>query len=136
MIKQVIDIKEYNWKVYVYYNVSKEDDLELENCITKLKLPTRYITEAYTMLYNNIPNCGFTYSNIATNKSIIAITKTTNATQFVNSFVHEVFHLVNHIASKYDISFDSEEVCYIAGNLSQQMFERCHTLMCDCCRND
>lgn len=82
-----------------------------------------------------LPYCGFTYSNINRNKSIIGITNTTNATEFVNSFVHEIFHLTNHIARKYNISFDSEKVCYIAGDISQKMFKRCHSLMCDCCKN-
>lgn len=136
MIKQEFIVDRVYWKVYVYYNVTPEDTSEIIDRLYKLKLPKSYITGAYTTLTSNKLNQGLTETNTKLRESVIVITETSNATQFVNSFVHEIFHLANHIARTYNLNLDGEEVCYIAGDIAQEMFKRCHTLMCDCCRND
>lgn len=66
--------------------------------------------------------------------AFIDITKTSNASQFVSSFVHEIYHVSNHIARTYNLDLNGEKVQYIAGDIAQEIFKRCHALMCDCCR--
>ena len=87
------------------------------------------------MLKESKLNHGITFSNTQLRTSIIVIGKTSNASQFVNSFVHEISHLTNHIARTYHLDLNSEEVCYISGDIAQEMFKHCHSLMCDCCRD-
>lgn len=136
MIKQEFIVDRVYWKVYVYYNVTPEDTSEIIDRLYKLKLPKSYITGAYTTLMSNKLNQGLTETNIKLKESVVVFTKTSNASQFINSFVHEIGHLSNHIAVAYHINLNGEEVQYIAGDIAQEMFKRCHTLMCDCCRND
>ena len=135
MIKQEFIIDKYFWKVYVYYDVNDSNIEEIMYKLHKIHLPKSYITSAYTILEENKVNYGFTFTNNKDKTSIIVITKTSNASQFLNSFSHEIFHLVNHIARHYNISFDSEEVCYLSGTIAQKMFQKCHHLLCDECRN-
>lgn len=136
MIRQKFIVNRRYWKVYVYYDVSEEN---IEEIVTKLKnihLPSSYVRGAYTMLNNNKLNQGVTCSNVKEKVSVVFITKTTSASQFVNSFVHEIAHLTNHIARTYNLNLDDEEICYISGDIAQEMYKRCHTLMCDCCREN
>lgn len=134
MIKQEFIVDKVYWKVYVYYDVTSKDAIEIITKLQEIKLPKSYITSAYTTLVSNKLNQGLTETNSKLKTSIVVFTKTTNASQFVNSFVHEIGHLSNHIARTYNLNLNGEEVQYIAGDIAQQMFKRCHTLMCDCCR--
>lgn len=134
MIKQEFIVDKVYWKVYVYYDVTPKDAIEIVTKLQEIKLPKSYITSAYTTLVSNKLNQGLTETNSKLKTSIVVFTKTTNASQFVNSFVHEIGHLSNHIARTYNLNLNGEKVQYIAGDIAQQMFKRCHTLMCDCCR--
>ena len=134
MIKQEFIVDKVYWKVYVYYDVTSKDTIKIITKLQELKLPKSYITSAYTTLVSNKLNQGLTETNSKLKESIIVFTKTTNASQFVNSFIHEIGHLSNHIARTYNLDLNGEEVQYIAGDIAQQMFKRCHTLLCDCCR--
>ena len=134
MITQEFIVDKVYWKVYVYYDVTSKDTIKIITKLQELKLPKSYITSAYTTLISNKLNQGLTETNSKLKESIVVFTKTTNASQFVNSFVHEIGHLSNHIARTYNLDLNGEEVQYIAGDIAQQMFKRCHTLMCDYCR--
>lgn len=135
MIKQRFIVERRYWKVYVYYDITERNSDEILDKIKELNLPENYVKSAYTMLKYSKPNRGITFSNTKIRESIIVIGKTSNASQFVNSFVHEISHLTNHIARTYHLDINSEEVCYISGDIAQEMFKRCHALMCDCCRD-
>lgn len=135
MIKHKFIVNRRYWKVYVYYNVSKRNINEILDKLENLNFPDSYVTSAYTMLNNNKLNSGRTFSNIRNKVSVVIIGKTSNATEFVNSFVHEIAHLSNHIARAYNLNLDNEEVCYLSGDIAQEMFKYCHRLMCDCCRD-
>ena len=134
MITQEFIVDKVYWKVYVYYDVTSKDTIKIITKLQELKLPKSYITSAYTTLISNKLNQGLTETNSKLKESIVVFTKTTNASQFVNSFVHEICHLSNHIARTYNLNLNGEEIQYIAGDIAQQMFKRCHTLMCDYCR--
>ena len=134
MITQEFIVDRRYWKVYVYYDVTPKDTIEIVTKLHEIGLPRSYIASAYTILNSNKLNQGLTQTNNRRKISVVVFTKTSNASQFVNSFVHEIGHLSNHIAITYNLNLNGEEVQYIAGDISQQMFKRCHTLMCDCCR--
>ena len=134
MITQEFIVDRRYWKVYVYYDVTPKDAIKVVTKLQKIRLPKSYITSAYTTLISDKLNQGITETNSKLKESVIVFTKTTNASQFINSFVHEIGHLSNHIARTYNLNLNGEEIQYIAGDIAQQMFKRCYTLICDCCR--
>lgn len=134
MITQEFIVDRRYWKVYVYYDVTSKDITKIITSLYEIGFPRSYITSAYITLNSNKLNQGLTQTNNRRKISVIVFTKTSNASQFVNSFVHEIGHLSNHIARTYNLDLNGEEVQYIAGDIAQEMFKRCHTLMCDCCR--
>lgn len=136
MIKQKFKLEKYSWKVYVYYDATKDDIEEVVANIKNIHLPNSYIKSAYTILDRGSLNKGLTFTNSREQSTVIVITKTTSASQFVNSFFHEIYHLVNHIAQVYRIDYNSEEVCYLAGHIAQIMHRQCNHLMCECCHNE
>ena len=56
------------------------------------------------------------------------------ADEFFNTFIHEVGHAAEHIASYYKIKSYSEELQYLTGEIALEMFKESKDLMCDECR--
>ncbi len=135
MIKQEFFIDDPPWKVYVYYDYALDNLNEVIDTLYKINFPKHYITRAYTILKQTNVNCGFTYTNLKNKTTLIVITKTTSPGEFINSLVHEIFHLVNHISKVYNIDLDAEEPCYLAGDIAQKALSVCHKLVCTHCRN-
>ena len=131
-----IYIDKYDWIVYFYFDI---DDDNLEEVSDKLKsvgADEQQIAEANLTFEDYRLNLGVTFSNCVSKVSVIIITKTSDASQFINSFSHEVRHVENHIAKTYNIDENSEEVCYMIGYISQKLYKRSSFLFCDCCRNN
>lgn len=50
--------------------------------------------------------------------------------QFLNSFEHELRHLVDDIADVLDIGIKGEDVAYLTGDLNALLFEDIHPFIC------
>ena len=61
--------------------------------------------------------------HISKKESIIFITHPSSTGEFLNTITHEANHLKSHIASYYGLDEKDEEVCYIIGDIVQQMSE-------------
>lgn len=120
MIAQYIKVGGY-WSVLVYYNTDYHDLPEIEESLISLDCPDEDIDRALNVLYKN-SNTGFTFSNSEYQMSIVCISETTSARQFVNTAVHEAKHVQSHICSYYDIEEDSEDAAYIIGHIVSEMY--------------
>ena len=68
-------------------------------------------------------NTGMAVSNEALKMSAIYIGKATNASQFWDSCVHEISHVVTAIIDAYDVPYYSEDAAYLSGFLMRQLVE-------------
>lgn len=120
MTAQYIEVAGY-WNVLVYYNTDFLDLPEIEESLMQLDCPDEDIDAAMEVLYKK-RNTGFTYSNSSYKMSIVCISQTTSARQFVNTAVHEAKHVQSHICSYYDIDEDSEDAAYLIGYIVSEMY--------------
>lgn len=120
MISQYIKVDGY-WNILVYYNANYKDLPEIEDALVQLDCPDEDIDKAMRVLYKT-HNTGFTYSNSEYRMSVVCISQTTSAKQFVNTAVHEAKHVQSHICSYYDIDEDSEKAAYLIGYIASQMY--------------
>lgn len=120
MTAQYIKVEDY-WNVLVYYNTDFYDLPEIEESLIQLDCPEEDIDAAMNVLYKT-HNTGFTYSNSKYKMSIVCISQTTSARQFVNTAVHEAKHVQSHICSYYDIDEDSEKAAYLIGFIVSEMY--------------
>ena len=107
MTSQYIKVGKY-WNVLVYYNADYKDLPEIEDSLIQLDCPEEDIDSIVQALYKK-HNTGFTYSNSDYTMSIVCISETTSAEEFVNTAVHEAKHVQSHICEYYDIPEDGEE---------------------------
>lgn len=77
---------------------------------------------------------GFTYSNPDIRRSVMVIGKTSSGPQFLNSFIHELRHLVDDIAKADGMEMSGEGVAYLSGDTAMTMADIVCRLSCDHCR--
>lgn len=134
MIRAKIYIPQYRWAVYAYIAVHEYYTYEILNKMRTLGADTHYLQRAHTNLLSGQLNNGLTFSNPDTRETVWVVALTTSAGEFFNSIVHEIRHLQQHIANKCGIDQNSEEVCYLCGDIAYRLFPYCKKLLCEHCR--
>lgn len=97
--------------------MTKPNSDEILNHLHKIGCGGDNMMDAYRNLKSGKLDTGLTYSNAFTRKSIVVISKTSSALEFLQSFTHEFGHLSSHIAKCYGIDLGGEEVRYINDEL-------------------
>lgn len=131
---QLVYLDEYDWLIKVFYLI---EDPYIEGILDELDAidcePDAFY-KAAEMLESDEYNTGFTYTDPSQHITFIIIGKATCADEFFNTFIHEIGHAAEHIATYYQIKYYSEELQYLTGEIALQMFKESKDLMCDECR--
>lgn len=120
MFAQYIQLR--GWNVLVYYNVEPQDFVEIEDSLRQIDCPNKDIRSAFRVLSKS-KNTGFTFSNSDYKMSIVCISQTTSASEFVSTAVHEAKHVQSHICQFYKIDEHGEEAAYLIGHLVRKMYK-------------
>lgn len=136
---QVVDvyIKRCRWWVRIYFSVTCYhtdrilDDLDYLNCSDEI------YNRAQRHLRRGNLNTGLTYSNARARKSVMVVGLSSTMGQFLNSFEHELRHLIDDIAGSLDIAIKGEDVAYLTGDMNALLFEDIHPFICcsENCKN-
>ena len=129
MTRRTIHIR--GWRVDVFIEDGYYPD-EVMECLEEMGAPDRILERAHRLLVENNPNQAFTYSN--GRRTVIWIGKTTSAEEFINSMIHELRHLVDHIAEYYGLK-NNETVGYISGDAAFLLAEEICEHGCRCHKN-
>lgn len=135
MISGTIHIDKYGWCVRLYVSVTKYAADKILTDVEAIGASERLVERMKANLLKGQMNTGFTYSNKRDRKSVVVIGKSSSAAEEMNSFAHELRHLVDDIASTESMDIGGEEVAYLTGDIAAMMFPIIEGLLCDCCRN-
>ena len=100
------------WRVDVFIEDGYHPDMVME-CLEDMGAENDILENAHGLIVENRPNQAFTYSN--GRRTCIYIGWTTSPQEFINSMIHEIRHLVDHIADYYGLS-NGEAVGYMSGD--------------------
>lgn len=132
MIKTTIYIEKYDWTVYAYFSVSCYYPFDIVARMKAIGVPRKHLSRAYRMLASCELDSGLCISNPDTRSSVLVTSHSTSAAEFLDSLTHEISHLAQHISSACNISKNSEDFCYIAGDVAKALHPYCRKLLCDC----
>lgn len=135
MIRQRIYLPNWNWVCKVYYEAEPINYYEIVQELDIIGANKETISAATANLTSGRLNTGLTYSNFKDGISLVVISKTTSASEFFDTFIHEIGHVVMHISHALKIDIFGEEYQYLNGTLSKRMFAIAKHLMCDECRH-
>lgn len=120
MIKQSFILDRANgWKVTCFYAVTHYDAEEIIKELYASGADERDIEKAYSNVSSGHMNIGLCYSG--ENSSVLVVSVSSSPSQFFNTLFHEVHHLSNHIAMKLGYNLKGEFVCYLAGDIAENM---------------
>ena len=75
-------------------------------------------------------NTGLTY--VKNGKAVCVIGKASSAAQYADSIQHEIMHLAVFISIAEGIPLESEEVCYVGGEIARKAWSRTKLLTSEC----
>lgn len=135
MIYKTIYIRN-DWRVdvFIYEGDSDYSDFgDVNICLDEMDAPDHIIERCNAIVLEGKPNRAFTYSN--GKRTCIYIGWTTSGAEFINSLVHELRHLIDHIADYYGIG-NGEAVGYMSGDAAFMLAEEICELGCSHCRKE
>lgn len=132
MIKQVFDIDGY-WKVVVYYNV----DYNLYDYIAE---DLRSITTPVENMYDIKRSMqtiakAVTITSFKHRTSIVLFNKHKTIKDYIESIVHESYHITQALLEYYNISNKGEPPAYTIGYIIRRMYDYFCTIIGTCNEN-
>lgn len=130
MIHRTIYIRG-RWRVDVFIDNGNLDIDEVMDRLVDMGASYQAMEQCYKMMERGVMNEAFTYSN--GRNTCIYIGATTSGEEFLNSVVHELRHLIDHIADYYGLG-NGEAVGYLSGDMAFALADDICTLGCSHCR--
>lgn len=79
------------------------------------------LKKAYHILEDNKPNTGFTFSNPDLKMAVVVIGPTTSGAEFIDTLIHELYHVAVAIAKNLGVELDSEWPAYAIGDSAKAL---------------
>lgn len=130
MIKQKIHLDSYDWDITMYYAIHGYYVDEIIDSLVGMGIRGEKLEKARELLEEGKANTGLTY--VKNGKAVCVIGKANNAAQYADSIQHEVMHLAVFISIAEGISLESEEVCYIGGEIARKAWGKTKLLTSEC----
>lgn len=123
-----------DWSADVFFCSHHYDEHVLQEALEDVEAPWSVIVRMREIARDDEYNTGFTYSNERKRQSVVVIGKSTNAAEFVNTFVHELRHLSDDIAISTNIDLRGEGVGYLQGEIARELADIVGLFICPKCR--
>lgn len=122
MKKANIDLREYDWTVYIFFYSRPSDSDEILAYLRSFGCKGDNLYNAKRSLKNGRKNEGLTYSNYMKRVSVLVVGQASSFDELMNSSAHEIDHLAKHIVEANGIDIFSEEASYLVGDLTQKIY--------------
>lgn len=133
MIRQTIYLdRAVGWKVTCFYAVTHYEVEEIMRTLEDAGCTGKHLEAAYENLSSGNLNTGLCYSGDG--ESVLVVSCATSPAQLLNSIFHESHHASTQIANALGWDLMGEEVCYLSGEIGQQMYPVVSHYLCDNCR--
>lgn len=130
MIKQHIILDNYQWEIDIYYAIHGYYVDEIVKNLVSIGIRGKKLLKAKELLEEGKVNTGLAY--VKNGRAVCVIGKASSAAQYADSLQHEAMHLAIFIAQEEEIPLDSEEVCYIGGEIARKMHPKSKYLTSEC----
>ena len=122
------------WVVDFLFAVHGYDEEGVLACLRDYGAPERVLLDAIDLMGSCDCDCGFTYANMKKRLAVVLIGPTSGGDEFIDTFVHEVRHIVDAIAEDAGVTRHRERPAYLAGDMARALAETVCELGCIRCR--
>lgn len=132
MICKQLQIEQYDWLVFCFFAVDRYYTEKICDLLQQIGIDEQTLQDAYLHLQRADLDTGFTFSNKIERVSVMVVGLTSNKAEFLNSFTHELRHLVDDIASASDVALSGERVAYLTGDIAMSLAPTIEPFICSC----
>lgn len=129
-----LNIDKYNWHVRLYFAVTCYHTGSILKSLNNIECPDDLMEHIRSNLEKCDMDTGFTYSNKPLKSTVMIIGLSSSPAEFLNSFEHELRHLVDDIASVFNLDMAGEEVAYLTGDINSVLWKDIHQFTCCKCK--
>ena len=129
-------ISRYDWQVVAFFDASSWDFPAIAGELRRIDCPDEVMGRVERNLLRDRLDTGFTYSNRVARCSVMTVGHASSHKEFLNSYVHELRHLVDDIASASRLPMRGEAVGYLTGELSWEFMDEIGEFLCCRCHRD
>ena len=123
----------YRWSVTAFFDATTDDKDAILDELWYISCPEPTMTRVRDNLDRDKLDTGFTYLNRVLRESVMTVGRASSPAEFLNSYTHELRHLVDDIAVTSSLPMRGETVGYLTGELSWEFWNEIHDLLCCRC---
>ena len=131
MIARKVHIR--HWTIQFLFSFDKHDMERILDALVWADAPESIIQEVSENVRAGRLNEGFTYSEPSLRRTVFASGETTTGPEMLNTIVHEIIHIVQHIAIEDGIDPYSEDFAYAGGDIASTVSDIVRVLSCPHC---
>lgn len=131
MIVREVHIR--HWDILFLFSFDAKDMESILDALFWADAPDSVIRKTSENVMAGERNEGFTYSNPSLRRTVFAAGRTTTGPEMLNTIVHEIIHICQHIATADGIDPFSERIAYLGGEISREVSDVVCKLSCPHC---
>ena len=128
MITRVTRIAD--WTIEFYFSFDIYDKERILDALFWADAPKSLISQVAENIEAERLDEGFCYSNPYLRRTVLGTGIASSGPEVLDSIVHEIFHIVQHIAMEDGIDMFSEDAAYLAGDVSREISDIVCELSC------
>lgn len=128
MRTRYFEIGDNDWRLLLCWDYNMEDYDDIYAIVENFGLSEEDIENSLKILRK--PNTGMTIPDFGNMMSVVFISKTTSDDQWLDTLLHELKHVVEHISIFYRVDPRSEESAYLQGEIGRQLFPVIMSKLC------
>lgn len=125
-----------HWTILFLFSFNQYDMERIYDALLWVEAPNSIVSQVERNVRAGRLNEGFTYSEPSLRRTVFATGMAENGPEVLDSIVHEIFHIVQHMAAEDRIDIYSEDAAYLAGDISREVSDIVCELSCPHCRHD
>lgn len=124
------------WKIVFYFSFDTYDRECILDALLWADAPDSLISQVLENISAGRLNEGFCYSNTELRRTVLGTGVASSGPEVLNSMVHEIIHICQHIALEDGMDPYGESFAYLGGDIAREVSDVVCTLSCPHCSGD
>lgn len=122
------------WNIVFYFSFDIYDKERIYDALVWAKAPNSVISQVLENISAGRLDEGFCYSNAKLRRTVLGTGIASSGPEVLNSMVHEIIHICQHIAEEDGLDPYGEEFAYLGGDIAREVSDIVCVLSCPHCR--
>ena len=122
-----------DWTILFLFSFDTKDMERIHEALVWVDAPNSIISHVSENVYAGRLNEGFTYSEPSLRRTVFATGVAENGPEVLDSIVHEIIHICQHIAIEDGMDPFGEDMAYLGGDISREISDIVCELSCPHC---